>query len=144
MTIDQKQLIRQTFSTVAPIANQAAALFYAKLFELDPSLRVLFRGDMKKQGQKLMQALAFAVKGLDQMEQLVPVLQEMGRRHVVYGVKETHYATVGEALIATLAQALGPDFTPEARNAWIQVYGVLATVMKEAASMTPSELKAVN
>jgi hemoglobin-like flavoprotein len=141
MTLNQKQMIRRTFGTVAPIADQAAALFYAKLFELDPSLRVLFRGDMKKQGQKLMQALAFAVKGLDHMEQLVPVLQDMGRRHIAYGVKETHYDTVGEALIATLAQALGPDFTPETRNAWTQVYEVIATVMKGAASMTPSELK---
>jgi hemoglobin-like flavoprotein len=97
-------------------------------------LRALFRGDMAAQGRHLMGTLAVAVRGLDNLEALVPAVQALGRRHVGYGVRDEHYATVGAALIWTLERGLGERFTPAAREAWIAVYRVLATTMQEAAA----------
>ena len=134
MTPQDRQLVQESFAKVAPIAEQAAALFYQNLFDRDPTLKNLFRGDMVAQGRKLMQMIAAAVKGLDRLEGLVPVVQDLGRRHVKYGVLPQHYDTVGAALIDTLAAGLGPAFTPEVRQAWLTVYGVLATTMKDAAN----------
>ncbi len=134
MTTTQKQLVQGTFSQVAPIADTAARLFYDRLFELDPSLRPLFRGDMEEQGRKLMQMIGAAVSGLDDLDALVPVVQDLGRRHAGYGVLDSHYDTVGEALLWTLGQGLGDEFTPEVEAAWAQTYTVLADVMKQAAA----------
>jgi hemoglobin-like flavoprotein len=133
LTLAQKTLVQQTFATVAPIADDAAALFYRRLFEIDPSLQQMFRGNMAEQRKKLMQMLTAAVKGLDHLEQLVPAVQGLGRRHATYGVSDAHYATVGAALLWTLQKALGTAFTPEAREAWATVYNLLATTMQEAA-----------
>ena len=133
MTPEEKKLVQESFAKVAPIAEQAAALFYQNLFSADPTLKPLFKGDMVEQGKKLMKMIATAVNALDKLEAIVPAVQDLGRRHVVYGVKPQHYDTVGAALIQTLAQGLGPAFTPEVKNAWITVYGVLATTMKAAA-----------
>jgi methyl-accepting chemotaxis protein/hemoglobin-like flavoprotein/PAS domain-containing protein len=130
----QTSLVQQTFAQVAPIADQAAALFYRRLFELDPSLSRLFKGDMVQQGYKLMQMIGAAVRGLDDMDKLVPVLKQIGSRHAGYGVQDAHYETVGTALLWTLQQGLGPAFTPEVRTAWTDVYGVLAQTMKAAAA----------
>jgi hemoglobin-like flavoprotein len=134
MTAEQKHLVRQTFAQVAPIADEAAAMFYARLFALDPSLQSLFAGDMTEQGRKLMRMIGLAVNGLDRLDDLVPVVRQLGARHVGYGVQDVHYDTVAEALLWTLAQGLGPSFTPEAKAAWVAVYGVLASTMKEAAA----------
>jgi len=133
MTPEDKKLVQESFAKVAPIAEQAAALFYQNLFTADPSLKPLFKGDMVEQGKKLMKMIATAVNGLDRLDAIVPAVQDLGRRHVQYGVKSEHYDTVGAALIQTLAQGLGPAFTPEVKGAWITVYGVLATTMKAAA-----------
>jgi hemoglobin-like flavoprotein len=137
VTSAQKQLVHDSFAQIAPIADDAAALFYRRLFQLDPMLKLMFRGDMAEQRKKLMQMLTAAVKGLDHLEQLVPVLQDLGRRHAGYGVADAHYGTVGEALLWTLDKALGRDFTPELRNAWTTVYTLLATTMQEAAREVP-------
>lgn len=134
MTPAQKTLVQQSFARVAPISEQAAALFYGRLFELDPRLRSLFRGDMKEQGRKLMQMLAVAVNGLDRLEELVPAVQALGRRHLGYGVEDGHYETVGEALLWTLQQGLGDVFTADTRQAWAEVYGLLAATMRSAAA----------
>ena len=134
MTPAQKALVQQSFARVAPISEQAAAMFYGRLFELDPQLRPLFRGDMKEQGRKLMQMLAVAVNGLDRLEEIVPAVQALGRRHVGYGVQDSHYDTVGEALLWTLRQGLGEDFTADTRQAWAEVYGLLAATMRSAAA----------
>lgn len=134
MTPEQKVLVQKSFEKVQPIADVAAQLFYNRLFELDPALRHLFKGDMKEQGQKLMNMLQIAVRGLDRMEQLVPAVSALGQRHASYNVKPEHYTTVGSALIWTLEQGLGEDFTPETREAWITVYEVLTGVMKSAAT----------
>lgn len=130
----QKQLVQQTWAQVAPIAEQAADLFYGRLFELDPSLKPLFaHTDMKTQGRILMQTLTLTVKGLDSLDQLIPALENLGRRHVRYGARDEHYATVGQALLWTLEKGLGAAFTPPVREAWTEAYGVIASVMKRAA-----------
>lgn len=134
MTPEQKALVQGSFEKVAPIAEAAAEIFYNKLFELDPELKPLFKGDIKEQGKKLMAVLGTAVAGLDNLEQLVPVVQELGKRHVGYGVKDEHYATVAEALLFTLEKGLGEDFTPETQEAWVTVYTILADVMTKAAA----------
>ena len=133
LTNHQKTLVQGTFSSIATIADDAAILFYQRLFELDPSLRPMFRGDMAEQRKKLMQMITAAVKGLDRLDQLVPVVQSLGRRHVGYGVNDSHYDTVGEALLWTLEAGLGKAFTPEVKEAWAAVYGLLANTMKDAA-----------
>jgi hemoglobin-like flavoprotein len=133
VTNTQKVLVQESFAAVMPIADDAAALFYRRLFELDPSLQRMFRGDMTEQRRKLMQMLTAAVKGLDRLDQLVPVVEELGRRHVGYGVADAHYDTVGAALLWTLEKGLGNAFTSETKDAWIAVYGLLAGTMKNAA-----------
>jgi len=131
---DEIKLIQESFKKVAPIAETAAELFYGRLFELDPSLKSLFKGDMKEQGAKLMATLTVVVNGIGDLNSLVPAVQDLGRRHAGYGVKDAHYATVGEALIWTLGQGLGADFTEDVSEAWIAAYGVLASTMKDAAA----------
>jgi hemoglobin-like flavoprotein len=126
-------LVKESFDLVTPIAPQAAALFYVNLFEADPQLRALFKGDMVQQGHALMQMLETAVGLLDRPEVLVPALQELGRRHAGYGVQERHYDTVGAALLKTLRQGLGAAWGPEVAGAWTEVYGLVAGTMKEAA-----------
>lgn len=133
MTPRDTELVQTSFAKVAPIADQAAALFYDRLFELDPSLKPLFQGDMVEQGKRLMSMIAAAVQGLDDLESLVPVVQDLGRRHQRYGVKADHYGTVGQALLDTLAKGLGDAFTDDVRLAWTAVYGVLSTTMIAAA-----------
>ena len=133
MTPKQKTLVQASFIKVVPIAEVTAELFYAKLFKLDPDIGPLFKGDMQEQGRKLMRLIATAVNGLDRLDALVPVVQDLGRRHVAYGVIPEHYDTVGTALLWTLEQGLGTEFTPEVREAWTVVYGILAGTMKAAA-----------
>jgi hemoglobin-like flavoprotein len=134
MTPQQIALVKSTWAQVVPIREQAAALFYGKLFEADPAVRSLFRSDMKGQGAKLMAMIDVAVGGLDRIESLLPAVQDLGRRHAGYGVEARHYETVGGALLATLEAGLGPAFTPEAKAAWAATYGALAGVMKAAAA----------
>jgi hemoglobin-like flavoprotein len=133
MTPRQIEIVQQSFAKVAPIADVAADLFYNRLFELDPSLRKLFSGDMKKQGGMLMSMLASAVRGLSNPNALLPVLTMLGRRHAGYGVVDAHYTTVAQALLWTLEQGLGDDFTPETRDAWVAAYTLMATVMQQGA-----------
>lgn len=133
MTPREKSVVRETFAQVAPSADTAAALFYGRLFELDPTLKELFKVDMREQGRKLMQMIGLAVSKLDALDELVPAVQALGRRHAGYGVKDIDYDTVGAALLWTLQQGLGPAFTPEVKSAWTTVYGLLASTMKAAA-----------
>ncbi len=133
MTPEQIQLIQSTWTQVVPIADKAADLFYGKLFELDPAVEPLFKGDMGEQGRKLMKTIGVVVNGLTRLDEVVPAVQELGRKHVDYGVKPEHYATVGAALLWTLEQGLGGAFTPAVKAAWTAAYGTLATVMQDAA-----------
>lgn len=126
------RLVQQSWGQVLPIAPQAAALFYKNLFELDPALKSLFKGDMEAQGTRLMQMIDVAVSKLDKLDVLIPVLQGLGTRHVGYGVQPQHYDTVAAALLKTLEQGLGDAFTPQVRSAWEAVYSAMANVMIEA------------
>jgi hemoglobin-like flavoprotein len=134
MTPENQTLVRESFAAVVPIASQAAALFYDRLFVLDPSLKPLFKGDMAEQGRKLMAMIGTAVANLDRLETIVPAVQDLGRRHAGYGVPLSSYDTVGAALLWTLGQGLGEAFTPAVEAAWTEAYGVLAGVMKDAAA----------
>ncbi len=128
----ERQLVQSTFAKVEPISSVVARTFYERLFELDPSLKKLFKGNMEEQGAKLMSTLKIAVKSLNNLEKLVPVVEDLGRRHAGYGVKDGDYDTVAAALIWTLGQGLQADFTPEVEAAWTKVYGILADTMKAA------------
>lgn len=134
MTPQQIALVRESFAKVVPIREQAATLFYERLFAIDPGTRPLFRGDMKSQGAKLMAAIGAVVKSLDRIETMLDDLRALARRHDRYGVQEAHYASVGAALLWTLEQGLGFDFTPEVRDAWATAYGLLSSAMIEATS----------
>ena len=133
MTPRQIGLIKASWDNVLPIAEQAAELFYGKLFEIDPDLKPLFKTDLKEQGQKLMTMIDTVVKNLDNLEAVVPAAQESGVRHAGYGVKDEDYNTVAEALLWTLGKGLGDDFTDEVKEAWTEAYVVLSTTMKDAA-----------
>jgi hemoglobin-like flavoprotein len=133
LTAAQKTLVQTSFATIVPIADDAAVLFYQRLFELDASLGSMFPADMFEQRKKLLQMLAAAVKGLDRLDQLVPVLENLGRRHSSYGVHDAHYETVGAALLWALEAGLGDAFTPEVKAAWTAVYGLIASTMQMAA-----------
>ena len=132
MTPAEIHLVKDSFRRIVPIADQAAALFYARLFELDPALRHLFRGDMREQGRKLMTMIATAVQSLEHLDTLVPAVRQLGARHAGYGVTPDHYAVVGAALLWTLEKGLGPAFTPAVRDAWTSTYSLLANTMLEA------------
>ncbi|WP_455376052.1 globin family protein [Kaarinaea lacus] len=134
MTPEQVELIKTSWAKVTPISEAAAEIFYSKLFELDPELKSLFKGDMKDQGKKLMAMINTAVNGLDNLEAIVPAVQDLGKRHVAYGVADKDYDTVGTALISTLEIGLDKAFTDDVREAWVTVYTVLATTMKDAAT----------
>ena len=134
MTPQQITLVKSSWAKVVPIAPAAARLFYGKLFDLDPALRPLFKGDMEEQGKKLMRMVGTAVNGLDRLDQIVPAVRDLGVRHAGYGVTDAHYDTVGAALLWTLAQGLGDAFTRETEAAWTTVYGLLADTMKTAAA----------
>ncbi|MEM7114990.1 MAG: globin family protein [Chloroflexota bacterium] len=133
MTPQEKQLVRETFALVRPIADQAAALFYNRLFEIAPQTRSLFHGNMDEQGKKLMQTIGVAVAHLDKLDEIVPTIQKLGRRHAGYGIQPADYDTVASALLWTLEQGLGEAFTTEVKQAWTTVYTLLANTMKQAA-----------
>lgn len=133
MTPQQAQLIRDSFKLVEPIADQAATLFYSNLFDADPALRAMFRGDMRRQGQLLMTMIGSAVRLLDRPDALLPVLRSLGARHVTYGVKDAHYPVVGGSLLLTLEQGLGEAFTPQVRDAWVALYAIVHDTMLEGA-----------
>ena len=134
MDAQQINLVQKSWSKILPISDKAAELFYNRLFEIDPSTKVLFRGDMEVQGRKLMQMITAAVNGLNDLDGLVPVVQDLGRRHGGYGVQEAHYGSVGSALLWTLEQGLGNDFTDDVKIAWTETYMLLAGVMKDASA----------
>ena len=133
MTKQQVQLVQKTFMKVLPISDLAAHLFYKRLFEIDPSLRPMFKGDMQEQGRKLMQMIGMAVQGLSVPDEIMGLVADLGRKHLDYGVIDAHYDTVRTALLWTLSQGLGADFTPEVNAAWTEAYEFLAKVMKDAA-----------
>lgn len=138
MTPRQITLVQQSFTKVLPIKETAAALFYERLFEIDPSTRALFRSDMAHQGAKLMAAIAVVVRALNDIEPVLDNLATLARRHVRYGVEDAHYASVGAALLWTLEQGLGADFTVEVKDAWARTYEVISGTMMDATRSMPT------
>lgn len=134
MTPEQVEMVQTTWAKVSPSADQVATLFYTRLFEIAPEVKPLFTSDMEEQGKKLMQMLNVAVTSLTKLETIVPAVQELGVRHNDYQVEPAHYDSVGEALLWTLNEGLGEEFTPEVKEAWTETYVTLATVMKDAAA----------
>jgi hemoglobin-like flavoprotein len=134
MTEHQIALVQRSWERVLPIADTAAALFYGRLFELDPALRPMFRGDLAQQGTKLMQMITTVVRSLDRLERVLGAIEALGRRHAGYGVRDEHYVTVGAALLWTLEQGLGDAWDAELADAWATAYGTLAGAMQAAAA----------
>jgi nitric oxide dioxygenase len=132
MTPQQIALVQVSFAKVVPIAGTAADLFYGRLFEIAPEIRALFPRDLTEQKKKLMAMLAMAVTGLSRFESLVPAVRALGERHAGYGVKVEHFTPVGAALLWTLAQGLGEEFTPQVEDAWATAYGLLSQAMIDA------------
>jgi hemoglobin-like flavoprotein len=134
MTPTQIDLVQSSFDLILPISDETAALFYSRLFHLDPTLRPLFGGDMRRQGKKLMDMISVAVRSLATLERIVPSVRALGQRHVAYGVHGRHYDTVGAALLWTLEQGLGEAWSTEVANAWATTFSMLASTMKQAAA----------
>ena len=129
MTPEQISLVKESFAKVAPISEKAAALFYGRLFEIAPEVRPLFRGDMTEQGHKLMATLSVVVNALSNLEAVLPAASTLAKRHVAYGVTADHYVPVGAALLWTLEQGLGADWTPQVAAAWAAAYSTLSNYM---------------
>jgi len=138
LTEKQKKLVRDSFSSAERMSEVVGLIFYQRLFELDPSVRPMFQHNIEEQSKKLMATLKMVVDGLEQSSELIASIRSLGRRHIQYGVKDRHYDTVGEALIWALEKGLGPQFSAEARSAWLSVYTWLAMTMKEAAAEVQS------
>lgn len=138
MTPVQVHLIRKSFAELSRHDHVAALVFYRRLFEIDPGLRPLFTNDIEEQSRKLLDMLAVLIAMLERPLGLELELKAMGLRHVEYGVKEEHYATVGGALLDMLGEVLGAKFTPEVREAWTLLYGAVESLMKEGAAQADS------
>jgi nitric oxide dioxygenase len=129
MTPDQVTLVQQSFSKVVPIADQAAILFYDRLFEVAPQVKSMFPADMTEQRKKLIAMLATVVNGLGDLPSILPAASALAKRHVAYGAKPEHYPVVGAALLWTLEKGLGDGWTPEVASAWTTAYGTLSGFM---------------
>jgi hemoglobin-like flavoprotein len=129
MTPDEVKLVQQSFSKVAPISDQAAVLFYDRLFEVAPQVRSMFPDDMTEQRKKLMMMLAAVVGGLGDLPSILPAASALAKRHVAYGAKAEHYPVVGSALLWTLEKGLGEAWTPDVAAAWTTAYGTLSGYM---------------
>lgn len=137
LTPTQIALVQSSFRMLQPMEDTAARLFYERLFEIDPSTAALFKDDMASQGRKFMQVLAVSVGGLSNMETIVPMVQQLGVRHVRYGVRPEHFDSVRRSLLWTLALILQDAYTDDVRAAWATAYAMIAGIMKEAAWGTP-------
>ncbi len=133
MTPEHIDRVQESFKKVAPIADQAATIFYGKLFDIAPEVKPLFKGNMEEQGKKLMTTLGVVVNGVKDLDAILPAPKELAVKHVDYGVEPEHYTPVGQALIMTLEAGLGDAFTPATEDAWLSAYGTLSGVMIEAA-----------
>jgi hemoglobin-like flavoprotein len=132
LTQRQMKLIRQSFDSAAEFQIAFTKLFYGRLFELQPTLRPLFKISIEEQSKKLLDTLRAIVDGVDRIDELRPNLQELGRKHVTYGVKPEYYDVLRGALLWTFAQALGVEFDAETRAAWDQVLRLVSEIMIEA------------
>ena len=144
MTPEREQLVRDTWKRFEPKAADHARYFYDKLFELDPETTAMFsKANMDLQRHRLMESIGMLIAELDDPEQFVTDLVTLGKRHVVYGVRDSDYEAAGVALLWTLEKALGPEFTPEARSAWTEAYQSIASVMRRVSTVTTAEMRGI-
>jgi hemoglobin-like flavoprotein len=136
MNTKQINLVKTSFEKLVPFSEQFAAHFYNRLFEIDPNLRPLFRGEITEQGKKLMSMLKVVVANLENLNDLIPAVQALGMRHAHYGVQAEHYTTVMNALVWTLEKYLGSAFDLETKQAWATAYNTLSAVMQEAIALS--------
>jgi len=129
MSPEQVELVQLSFSKVAPISDQAATLFYDRLFELAPQVKSMFPADMKEQRKKLMTMLAAVVGGLGNLPSILPAASALAKRHVAYGARAEHYPVVGAALLWTLEKGLGDGWTQDVADAWRAAFGTLSGFM---------------
>ena len=141
--MDQTQvaLVQKSFEKAAALGEKVADIFYEELFAIDPSLRTMFKGDMREQKKKLLAMLAVVVRSLHAPENILKPAQDLAIKHVAYGVKPEHYTYVGNALLRTLKKGLGEQYTPQVRDAWVEAFRTLARIMKEAAYGRGGNLK---
>ncbi len=133
MDVKQIELVQKTFEkSVGPIAQEAGEIMYLRLFEMDPSLKPLFKGDIKRQGEMLFIAIGLAIQNIDNPARMAEAVAELGKRHQGYGVQAGYFNIFGAALMWSLGQVIGPDFTPEVKVAWGEAYSLLAKAMREA------------
>ena len=137
MTPDQVRLVQQSFSRVVPISDQAATIFYDRLFVLAPHVKAMFPADMTEQKKKLMATLGVVVNGLGDLSSVLPAASALAKRHVAYGAKPEHYPVVGSALLWTLEKGLGQGWTSDVAAAWTAAYGTLSGFMISEAYGTP-------
>jgi len=129
MTPRDVELIRSSFAELHRRKTETALLFYERLFTVAPATRQLFKGDIRAQGNKLMETLMVALATLNDPAGLTILLERLGSRHRDYGVRPGHYEDVRGALLWTLEQTLGPAFTAEIRAAWVTLYDRMAGIM---------------
>jgi hemoglobin-like flavoprotein len=139
MTPDQVTLVQTSFAQVAPIADQAAANFYDRLFEIAPEVKPLFKGAMAEQRHKLIAMLTAVVGGLGDLNSILPAASALAKRHIRYGVEADQYLSVGQALLWTLERGLGPAWTKDVAAAWTTAYSVLSDFMVAEAYGRPAE-----
>lgn len=137
------RLLRNSFSKIEPVATQVGAVFYNKLFATAPETRALFSPDMSHQHTKFMSVvrelvslhlrslISLPVTLLNNSEAAMPAIHMLGKRHVQFGVSPAHFDLMRSALMETLAEVLGKEFTPELRSAWQDAFDVMANVMKK-------------
>ena len=128
---NQISMVKRSWASLDDL-DLVASLFYKNLFQLDPALKGLFPEDLKDQKKKLMDMISLAVGSLDRIEDLVPAIKNMGKRHIDYGVDQEDYVTVGQALLITLEMGLDRAFTPDLREAWTLTYTILSKTMMTA------------
>jgi hemoglobin-like flavoprotein len=133
MNPDQVQLLRESFARIEQQADIAALVFYRHLFTLAPELRPLFNTNIEVQSRKLMDSLRYTIATIEKPEELVPVLEGLGRRHIAYGTKDEHYAVVTQALGQMLAEVLGNKFTAPTAAAWQEALSFVCTTMQRGA-----------
>ena len=141
LTLRQVELVQQSFRLIEPIIDDAAILFYGRLFEIEPALQSMFQRPRREQARLLAQTLTVVVKGIDRPAQLQGAVEALGRRHAGYGVRDEHYAVVAEALLWTLEAGLKDKFTSEVRDAWVTAYSWLAFTMQRAAASAQAEAR---
>ena len=137
MTLEQVKLVQQSFSKIIPISDQAAVIFYDRLFEIAPQVKSMFPSDMTEQRGKLMATLSAVVNGLNNLSSILPAVSALAKRHVAYGARAEHYPVVGAALLWTLERGLGDSWTPDVANAWRAAYGTLSGFMIAEAYGSP-------